>query len=145
MSKSACSAVCVLLASLVVVTSCSGIAAKGTAETAVARFHDQLDAEKYDEIWDEADDAFKKVTAKADFSALLAAMHRKLGRVVTARQTGFFTQDRAGTDIAGSFISFTYETEFAEGSGTEKFNWRVDGQRVRLVGYNINSNALILK
>lgn len=145
MSNTARSAVCVLFVSLVVATSCSGIAAKGTAETAVARFHDQLDAEKFDEIWDEADDAFKKATAKADFSALLAAIHRKLGRIVTAKQTGFFTQEQAGTNLSGSFISFTYQTEFAEGSGTEKFIWRVDGQRVRLVGYNINSSALILK
>src|SRR6266568_3611894 len=86
-----------------------------------------------------------KVTAETDFSALLGAMHRKLGRVVSTTQTGVFSQDRAGTDISGSFISFTYETTFADGSGTEKFNWRVDGKQVRLVGYNINSNALILK
>ncbi|TME74753.1 MAG: DUF4019 domain-containing protein [Chloroflexi bacterium] len=139
------SVVRVLLAATVVAAACGGFAAKGTAETAIARFHEQLDAEKYDEIWMEADDAFKKVTAQADFSALLGAVHRKLGRVVSTTQTGVFSQDRAGTDISGSFISFTYETTFADGSGTEKFNWRVDGKQVRLVGYNINSNALILK
>jgi uncharacterized protein DUF4019 len=135
----------VFLATMVLATACSGFAAKGTAETAIAKFHEQLDAEKYDDIWMEADDSFKKVTSQADFSAILAAMHRKLGRVVSTRQTAFFSQDRAGTDISGSFISMTYETAFAEGNGTEKFNWRVDGQRVRLVGYNINSSALILK
>jgi hypothetical protein len=133
------------LAALMMATACAGFAAKGTAETSIAKFHEQLDAEKYDEIWMEADDAFKKVTSQADFSALLAAMHRKLGRVVSTTQTDFFSQELAGTANTGSFISFTYQTVFAEGSGTEKFNWRVDGQRVRLVGYNISSNALILK
>jgi hypothetical protein len=133
------------LAASVTATACAGFAAKGTAETAVAKFHEQLDAEKYDEIWTETDEAFKKVSPQADFSALLAAMHRKLGRVTSTTQTYFFSQDRAGTASSGSFISLTYETVFAEGSGTEKFNYRVDGKNVRLVGYNVNSNALILK
>jgi len=133
------------LATIVIAAACAGLAAKGTGETAIARFHEQLDAERYDEIWMETDDAFKKVTAQADFSALLGAVHRKLGRVVSATQTGVFSQDRAGTEISGSFISFTYETTFAEGIATEKFNWRVDGKLVRLVGYNVSSNALILK
>jgi hypothetical protein len=134
-----------LLVTVVLATACSGFAAKGTAETATATFHELLDAERYDEIWLEADEAFKKVTTRADFLAVLAAMHRKLGRVVSSKQTGFFSEERAGTDVSGSFISLTYETTFAEGNGTEKFNWRVDGQRVRLAGYNINSSALILK
>jgi uncharacterized protein DUF4019 len=134
-----------VLVATVLATACSGFAAKGTAETATARFHEQLDAEKYDEIWLDADEAFKKVTTQASFSALLAAMHRKLGRVLSSKQTGFFSEERAGLDVSGSFIALTYETAFAEGSGTERFNWRVDGQRVRLVGYNINSSALILK
>ena len=133
------------LAAIVIATSCAGFAAKGTAETAITKFHEQLDAEKYDEMWMGTDDTFKKVTAQADFSALLGAVHRKLGRVVSTTQTNFFSQELAGTENSGSFISFTYQTAFAEGSGTEKFNWRVDGKNVRLVGYNINSNALILK
>jgi uncharacterized protein DUF4019 len=133
------------LVAIVIATACAGFAAKGTAETAITKFHEQLDAEKYDEIWMETDEAFRKVTPQADFSALLGAVHRKLGRIVSTTQTNFFSQELAGTENSGSFISLTYQTVFAEGTGTEKFNWRVVGQSVRLVGYNISSNALILK
>ncbi len=130
------------LVAMIVVSACGGFAAKGTAEDAVARFHQQLDGERWDEMWEEADDLFKGSTTRAKFTELFAAIHRKLGNVTSSKQTGFFGRDQVGTN-AGSYVEMTYETEFAEGRATEKFNWRVYGQRVRLVGYNVNSSALI--
>src|SRR6266508_954891 len=108
------------LVAMIVVSACGGFAANGTAEDAVARFHQQLDGERWDEMWEEADDLFKGSTTRVKFTELFAAIHRKLGNVTSSKQT-----------------------EFAEGRATEKFNWRVYGQRVRLVGYNVNSSALI--
>jgi hypothetical protein len=124
--------------------SCAGFAAKGEAETAVATFHQMLDAEQYAEIYEATDDLFKGATTPATFTEVLRAVHKKLGDVRTANQTGFYSRDQAGTN-AGAYISLTYDTEFAEGHATESFNWRVTSGKVRLAGYNINSALLITR
>ena len=129
---------------MLAVVSCAGFAAKGEAETAVVTFHHMLDAERYADIYDATDDIFKGATTSATFTEILRAVHKKLGDVRTSTQTEFYSRDQAGTN-AGSYISLTYDTEFAEGHATESFNWRVAGGEVRLAGYNIKSPLLITR
>lgn len=123
---------------------CAGFAAKGTAEQAVTRFHQQLDAGSYDEIYDQTDALFRIATAREQFLSILRSVHTKLGNVGSSTQTEFYSREEAGTN-PGSYISLTYQTQFASGKGTEKFNYRVDGGQVHLVGYNISSIDLITK
>ena len=129
---------------MLAVVSCAGFAAKGEAEAGVATFHQMLDAERYGDIYEATDDLFKGATTSATFTEVLQAVHKKLGEVRTASQTGFYSRDQAGTN-AGSYLSLTYDTEFAAGHATESFNWRVTDGKVRLAGYNINSALLITR
>jgi Protein of unknown function (DUF4019) len=133
-----------VLATVVIATACAGFAAKGAAEDATAQFHQRLDAEQFDQIYEATDELFKSAATRAQFTEMLAAVHRKLGRIVSSTQTSFYSRDQAGTN-AGSYISLTYETKFADGASTESFNWRVVGAGVRLVGYRIDSPTLITK
>jgi ABC-type glycerol-3-phosphate transport system substrate-binding protein len=123
---------------------CAGFAAKGEAETGVVSFHGMLDAERYAEIYGGTDELFKNATPEAQFTEILQAVHRKLGVVVSTTQTNFYSRDQAGIN-AGSYISLTYKTEFAEGPATESFNWRVVDGKVHLAGYNIQSSLLITR
>jgi hypothetical protein len=123
---------------------CAGFAAKGDAESGVASFHGMLDAERYSDIYGGTDDLFKNATSEGQFTAILQAIHRKLGVVRSSTQTNFYSREQAGTN-AGSYISMTYDTEFAEGPATESFNWRVVDGRVHLAGYNIQSDLLITR
>ena len=125
-------------------SACAGFAAKGDAETGVASFHTMLDAERYADIYGGTDEFFKNATAEAQFTEILQAVHRKLGVVVSTAQTSFYSRDQAGTN-AGSYISLTYKTEFAQGPATESFNWRVVDGKVHLAGYNIQSSLLITR
>ena len=136
-------ALAVLLA-VAAVSACAGFAAKGDAETGVASFHTMLDAEQYADIYGGTDEFFKNATAEAQFTEILQAVHRKLGVVVSTAQTSFYSRDQAGTN-AGSYISLTYKTEFAQGPATESFNWRVVDGKVHLAGYNIQSSLLITR
>jgi hypothetical protein len=122
---------------IAVLITCSGFAAKGTAEKAVAHFHEQLDAASFEAIYDETDDLFKGATTKDQFVAILRPVHTKLGNVVRSDQTEFYSREQAGTN-AGSYISMTYAMQFASGKASEKFNYRVDGNKVRLAGYNVS-------
>jgi hypothetical protein len=132
------------LLAIAATTSCAGFAAKGEAESAVAGFHEMLDAERYGDIYDATDDLFKDATTRSSFMEILQAVHRKMGAVHSTAQKDFYSQDRAGTN-AGSYISMRYDTEFAEGHAIESFNWRVVNGKVRLAGYNINSSLLITR
>lgn len=134
----------VFLLAILVGSACAGFAAKGEAESAVANFHLMLDAERYADIYQTADDLFKNATKESDFTAILQAVHRKLGTVHGAVQQNFYSRDQAGTN-AGSYISMTYDTEFEQGHATESFNWRVADGKVRMVGYNIQSALLITR
>jgi hypothetical protein len=133
-----------ILLTVALVSACAGFAAKGEAESAVASFHLMLDGEKYADIYRASDELFKNATTESDFTAVLQAVHRKLGTVHGAAQKTFYSRDQAGTN-AGSYISMTYDTEFAEGHATESFNWRVVEGKVRMVGYNIQSALLITR
>jgi hypothetical protein len=123
---------------------CTGVAAKGDAETGVANFHEMLDAERYSEIYDATDDLFKNATPGPRFVEILQGVHRKLGAVTSTTLKTWLSRDQAGTN-AGSYISMTYETQFAEGPATESFNWKVVNGKVYLAGYNIQSALFITR
>jgi len=120
---------------------CSMSADTATAEQAVPKFHEQLDAGHFDEIYEQAADDLKKVASQQDFVQLLEAIHRKLGDTKSADKTGW----NVNYQTSGSFVTLNYKTVFAEGDAQEQFVFRLQDKAALLVGYHINSTALILK
>jgi hypothetical protein len=122
--------------------SCTGtVADVAAARKAVVHFHQQLDQEKYADMYAEAAPELREATKQQDFLALMSAVHRKLGVVQDATQSQF----NVNWTTSGTRVHLNYQTKFAGGSATETFTWKTGGDRPSLVGYNINSNALILK
>src|ERR1700733_15069079 len=70
-----------LAAMTLLFTGCHPLRDKSAAEAAVTEFHTRLDAGSFDSIYSDADDSFKSAGSYKDFSALLAAVHKKLGNV----------------------------------------------------------------
>jgi hypothetical protein len=110
------------------------------AEDAVPKFHEMLDAGQFDEIYAGAGDELKHVATKQDFVALLAAVHRKLGASKTSTEKGW----HVNIHTSGTIVTLNYATTYAQGEAGEQFVYKLDGGQALLVGYNINSNALIL-
>jgi Protein of unknown function (DUF4019) len=133
----------VFLASCFVVSLC-GCGAKQeiqTAEAAVGQFHEQLNAESYAQIYDASDAAMKNATPQDKFVALLDAIHRKLGWVKNSNRQTFFLN--YGTN--GKTVRLTYSTQFDNDRAAEEFIFRVDGKEAYLMGYHINSDALVTR
>jgi hypothetical protein len=131
-----------LIVTLFMFIACASLTkGKGAAESAVNRFHQQLNAEKYGEIYAQADDKFRGVVKEADSNALFEAIHRKLGNVKNAALSNW----RVNATTGGTFVSLAYDTEFTEGRGMERFDFLVSGERASLINYNINSPLLITK
>ncbi|HET9401266.1 MAG TPA: DUF4019 domain-containing protein [Candidatus Acidoferrales bacterium] len=108
---------------------------------AVTHFHEELDQQKFDEIYKEAAPDFQKATTQDRFVAIASAVHRKLGVVKDATQTSV----NVNFDLSGTRVFAVYSTKFDGGDAEERFTWKIAGAKAMLVGYDINSAALILK
>jgi len=121
-------------------TACNSTESRRLAVRGVDEFHSPMNSEEYHLIYSEADDAFHQAASEADLIALLQGIHQKLGAIrqsnLQSYQAGWFTGE-------GTRVALAYETEFANGSGSEQFVWHIRDGRPRLVRYNINSNALV--
>jgi len=76
-----------------------------------------------------------------EFVDLLEAIHRKLGLIQNSTQSGW----RFNSYNMQDFMALTYETQFAQGKGSESFTFLVEGEQAKLVNYNINSKEMMLK
>jgi hypothetical protein len=110
------------------------------ADHAVAQFHQQLDAGQFQAIYDQSDSAMKAAAPAPKLIALLDAVHRKLGTVKSSARQGW----NDTVNMQGHFLTTGYKTSFVKGDGVETFVFRVSGKQAALVGYNINSDALIV-
>jgi hypothetical protein len=121
--------------------SCSVGEYKTLAESEVPKFHDSLDAGKFEDLYGQSSDDFKKAASKEDFVKLITAVHNKLGNVFGSKSTYFNVNFHTG----GTFVTLAYETSFVSGKGAEKFVYRIKNNKPFLNGYWINSNDLIIK
>jgi hypothetical protein len=135
--------VAVFVATLCFLASC-GSSSKNVqlAKDSVGMFHAQLDTEQYSSIYKAADDKFHEATTENDFVKLLNAVHNKLGTVKKASVVNTGVAWFAGQ---GATVTLVYDTQFSDGTGTEKFVWHLKDGQATLYGYRINSNDLITK
>lgn len=129
-----------ILAVAIICTGCFGAEAQ-LAGRSVDEFHAQVDAGQFDQIYARASAEFQRATTQEDWTALLTAVQRKLGKVQTSRQA---TISVSGGSF-GTAVNMTYETKFTEGPATENFSWAIRGGAAVLVGYRINSLLLITR
>ena len=111
-----------------------------TANKEVAQFHRQLDEGRYSEIYKNSAPDMRGAADETKLTRLLTAVHTKLGAVHSTAQQGI----NVNTSTQGSFISASYATKFAKGSGQEQFVYRIGlNGKPQLAGYHINSDELI--
>jgi hypothetical protein len=113
---------------------------RALANAAVNEFHQRLNDAKFDEICDKADAGFTKAGQREDMVKLLAAVHSKLGNAGAENLASL----RVNATPSETLLIAEYNTQFERGSAVETFTWVKSTGALRLRGYNINSNALIL-
>jgi len=131
----------VLLLFVLVLAGCSASADTSTAEAAVPKFHEMLDAAQFDDIYAQSSDAMKTATSQADLVALLGAVHRKLGNTRSSDRTSW----GINYQTSGTWVTLVYKTVYDSGDAQEQFVFLVKDKSALLAGYHVNSNALILK
>ena len=129
-----------LMVAMVVLAGCSASADTTVAEHAVDAFHNMLDAGQFEALYVGSAEDLQKVTTQQNFVALLGAIHKKLGNVkATTRQTWNVNYHTSGT-----FVTLNYSTTYVSGDAAEQFVYRMQDGKALLVGYHVNSNALVV-
>ena len=114
---------------------------KEAGARAIAEFHKLYNDGKIAEIYAASDPTFKKATNDKQFSDLMGALQKKLGKVTATKEAGF----TINTFNLTTRVVLNQETTFEQGKGTEVFTFEMSGDKAVLVGYHINSNDLIVK
>src|SRR2546423_15155300 len=134
-------ALMMVVALAVIVSSCSLAKHRESSDRAVDTFHNQLNAGQYHDIYAQSGDEFKKAVTEADAIALFDAVHRKLGMVKHATPTSW----KVNATPLGTMTIVAYDIDFTEGKGTEQFVFQMKDGNALLVNYNVNSALLITK
>ncbi|HLO00954.1 MAG TPA: hypothetical protein VK208_21020 [Pyrinomonadaceae bacterium] len=126
---------------LIAITSCSFTKGKGMAESAVTQYHNEYNSGQFHDIYNQADEGFRKSGNEASLVEYLQALQRKLGTVKQSHETGWHVNTTPG----GTMVTIGYDVEFSEGKGTEQFVFRISGDKALLYSYNVNSPLLITR
>ena len=113
---------------------------RNLSNPAVQHFHDELNADRYDEIYREGDDGFIRSGKEEDLVKFLQAVHTKLGDAGAASLVNI----RVNATTSGTFIVTQYNTTFARGPAVETFTWVKRSGTLKLHGYHIESTALVV-
>jgi hypothetical protein len=110
--------------------------------TAIDAFTSDLDAERYDKIYQDADELFRREATLDDATALLRTMRTKLGKVKNRSLHSATEQQNSGGDLKGNAFILTYETNFENGKGMEGFTFIERSDQWLLARYRVNSTEL---
>jgi hypothetical protein len=129
----------VFLIGLLALSSCSSASDLAAVTKAIDAFHSELNAGNFDQVYADSAPDWKQSTAKAQTVQLFTSLKGKLGNFISATQTGWHVNYGTG----GTMVTVVDDSKFQKAKGTEVFTYRVSGSTAQLVGYNINSPALL--
>lgn len=109
-----------------------------SSNEAVRQFHQDLNAENYELIWQEASQGFTQSGKHDELVKFLHGVHTKLGSVASESLLNI----NVNVNPNGTFITTRYNTQFANGPAVETFTWIKSAGALKLYGYNVQSNAL---
>jgi uncharacterized protein DUF4019 len=139
--------VCSLLVSLgLMLAACnasvrrSGIPAG--AQTALQDAIEDLDAGRYDKLYQEASDEWRNQSSLEDSTATLKTLRNKLGNARTRTQQTAREEQTSTAPVAGHSVTVIYQTTFDRGEGIETFTLVEHGGRWQLAKYYVSSSGL---
>ena len=119
---------------------CSFGADVPVAEKAITAFHAQLDAAQFGPIYVQSASEMRKSTTQPHLIAFLEAVHRKLGLFKSGKSIGW----NENVTPSGHFVTINYQATYEHGPAAENFVYRITDGKASLVGYHVNSDALIM-
>jgi hypothetical protein len=125
----------VALAGALLLAACNPAAQTDAATKQIEAFHASYNAGDIDAMYSAGNDAFHQSVTREQLAGLVEIVTAKLGKVVSAEQTGFNTANDNGVNTT----TITMKTKFENGEGEETFIFQGDGDRMQLLNWNLKS------
>jgi hypothetical protein len=112
------------------------------AQTVIDTAIQDIDAERYEKLYNDAGDEWRKDATLEESKAIFQRLHEKLGRA-QVRNLDTAREERTGTaPIPGHSLIAVYQTQFERGDGMETFTLIEHGGKWYLAKYFVTSTAL---
>jgi hypothetical protein len=111
-------------------------------QSAIATIADDLAAEQYEKIYNEADELWKQDSTLEQSVADLKTLRAKLGKAKSRNLHAATEQHNSGGALKGRAYIVTYQTNFENGEGMEIFTLVERNNQWLLARYRVNSTAL---
>jgi hypothetical protein len=128
-------------------TSC-GLRNQGThslpseVESTIATFTDDLAWERYEKIYNESSNLWKRDTTLEQSNDVFKKLRTQLGKVDSRALHTATEQTNSGGALQGHVFIISYQTKFENGEGMETFTLVEEDKRWALARYLVNSTAL---
>ena len=134
-------AILAILACLAI-TGCGDMTkSKAAAQAQVSAFHELFNDQDFTTMVDSAHPDMLKANPKPQLTKFYSVVRRKLGKVTASETAGWNVR----TFNTVTTVVLVQNTTFEEGKGRETFTFRIKNEKASLLGYNINSQDLIMK
>ena len=111
-------------------------------ESAVATVSEDIAAERYEKIYNEASELWREAATLDDSIATFKTLRTKLGTVENRTLQSATEQDNSGGPLKGRAFILVYLTKFQRGDGMETFTLVERNGGWSLARYFVNSTAL---
>jgi multidrug efflux pump subunit AcrA (membrane-fusion protein) len=112
------------------------------AQTALNTAIDDIDNGRYDKLYQEAADEWRKQSSLDDSKAKLQKLNDTLGKARTRTLNSAREEQTSTAPIAGHSVTAIYQTTFDRGSGMEAFVIVENDGRWSLAKYYVTSSGL---
>ena len=112
------------------------------AQTALQTAIDDIDAGRYDKLYQEASDEWRHQSSLEESNATLQKMRDKLGSARTRTQQTAREEQTSTAPVAGHSVTVIYQTTFDRGEGIETFTLIERGGQWALAKYYVSSSGL---
>ena len=111
-------------------------------ESVIGTVTDDIAAERYDKIYNEASDLWKQELTQEESTAVFKTLRTKLGKMENRALNSAVGQNNSGGVLKGNSFVVIYQTKFEKGEAMETFTLVERDHQWQLARYFVNSTAL---
>jgi hypothetical protein len=141
-----CFVYCAALCAAILFSSCTANIRRGGipagAQTALDAATEDIDAGRYDELYQEASDEWRNQSTLDQSRATFQTLRDRLGKARTRSLLTAREEQTSTAPIAGHSVTIAYQTTFDRGDGMETFTLIEHGGRWALAKYYVSSSGL---
>jgi hypothetical protein len=128
------------LFSALALSACNPMENLGEAEEQVDRFQTHFSSGEVKDMYAMAGPAFRESTTRKDFDDFVEVISARLGAIETSQRDSFNVKSTPG----GTTTVVTMSTQFEKGQGTETYTFIGNGEDMRILGWQVNSDRLLI-